>query len=178
MNLREALQSHIETFQNIDIDAIEKVIGVTIQVYRHDGILYAFGNGGSAADANHFVGELVPYGFRAVSLPANPSAVTAIGNDFGYDDVFSRQILTMTRKGDILYAFSTSGTSPNVIKAIESVKDRGVVTVGFTSKRGQKLVDTVDYAIVAPTDNTQRAQEYHEFVYHQIWLALIEEFRK
>ncbi len=124
------------------------------------------GNGGSAADAQHIAAELVGklYTKRrslpAVALTTNTSSLTAIANDFGYDDTFSMQVAGLAQKGDVVIGISTSGNSPNVIKAIQEAKNIGAVTVGFTGDEG-KLAEVADHVLKIPSRDTARIQEAH-----------------
>ncbi|WP_456384911.1 D-sedoheptulose 7-phosphate isomerase [Persephonella sp.] len=132
------------------------------------------GNGGSAADAQHFAAEIVGRfekerkGFAAIALTTDTSALTAIGNDYGFEHVFSRQVEALGQKGDILIGISTSGNSPNVIRAVEVAKEMGIFTVGFLGKDGGKLKDIVDTAFIVPHNRTARIQEVHLTLEHAL----------
>jgi D-sedoheptulose 7-phosphate isomerase len=136
------------------------------------GTLLTCGNGGSAADAQHIAAELggkfyrVRPGLPAVSLTVNTSMLTAIGNDFGYEEVFSRQLEAIGRSGDVLLAISTSGNSANVVKAVEYARTRGIRTIGLTGRTGGRLRDLCDQLIAIPSDDTARIQEGHIAVGH------------
>lgn len=132
------------------------------------------GNGGSAADAQHFAAEIVGRfekerkGYPAIALTTDTSALTAIGNDYGFEYIFSRQVEALGQKGDILIGISTSGNSENVIKAVEVAKDLGIFTVGFLGKDGGKLKDIVDTAFIVPHNRTARIQEVHLTLEHAL----------
>ncbi len=132
------------------------------------------GNGGSAADSQHFAAEIVGRfekerkAFPAIALTTDTSALTAIGNDYGFDKVFSRQVEALGEKGDILVGISTSGNSENVIKAVEKAKEIGIFTVGFLGKDGGKLKDIVDKAFIVRHSNTARIQEVHLTLEHTL----------
>ncbi|WP_211245386.1 D-sedoheptulose 7-phosphate isomerase [Sulfurihydrogenibium subterraneum] len=132
------------------------------------------GNGGSAADSQHFAAEIVGRfekerkGYPAIALTTDTSALTAIGNDYGFDKIFSRQVEALGEKGDILIGISTSGNSKNVIQAVEVAKQIGMFTVGFLGKDGGKLKDLVDKAFIVKSDNTARIQEVHLTLEHSI----------
>ena len=132
------------------------------------------GNGGSAADSQHFAAEIVGRfekerkAFPAIALTTDTSALTAIGNDYGFDKVFSRQVEAIGEKGDILVGISTSGNSENVIKAVEKAKEMGIFTVGFLGKDGGKLKDIVDKAFIVRHSNTARIQEVHLTLEHTL----------
>ncbi len=161
------------------IPLIEKVSDLIIQSLRLGGKLILMGNGGSAADAQHIAAEFVGKynitrkGLPAVALATNSSIITAIGNDFGYDKVFYRQIEALATKNDLIIAISTSGNSKNVIEAIKLAKKKGIVTVGFTGKKGGKMSSLVDLAIKVPSSNTQNIQESHIMLGH-ILVGLVE----
>lgn len=132
------------------------------------------GNGGSAADSQHFAAEIVGRfekerrALPAIALTTDTSALTAIGNDYGFDQIFSRQIEALGQKGDILIGISTSGNSRNVIKAVEKAKEQGLFTVGFLGKDGGKLKSLVDKAFVVKHNNTARIQEVHLTLEHAL----------
>ncbi len=132
------------------------------------------GNGGSAADSQHFAAEIVGRfekerkGFPAIALTTDTSALTAIGNDYGFDQIFSRQVEALGEKGDILIGISTSGNSENIIKAVEKAKKLKMFTIGFLGKDGGKLKDIVDKAFIVKHNNTARIQEVHLTLEHTI----------
>lgn len=138
------------------------------------GKLLACGNGGSAADAQHFVAELVGrmgperQSLPAITLSVDPSAVTAIGNDYGYENVFARQVEGLGRSGDVLLAISTSGRSPNVLRAIRCAHSRGMRVVALVGRAGDALLDDCDVCVRIPSASTQRVQEIHMAVLHAI----------
>ena len=130
------------------------------------------GNGGSAADAQHLAAELSGRYLKerralaGLALTTDTSALTAIGNDYGFDQVFSRQVEALGRPGDLLIGISTSGNSPNVIRAVESAKALGLRTLGLLGRDGGTLKDLVDDALVVPSPVTARIQEVHQMIYH------------
>ena len=136
------------------------------------------GNGGSAADSQHFAAEVVGRfekerkGFSAIALTTDTSALTAIGNDYGFDKVFSRQVEALGQKGDILIGISTSGNSKNVIEAVKVAKGLGIFIVGLLGKDGGQLKDLVDKAFIARSNNTARIQEVHITFIHAICRVL------
>jgi D-sedoheptulose 7-phosphate isomerase len=152
------------------------VLGALLQ--RHKVLL--FGNGGSAADAQHIAAEFVGrFNFDRPALPAlalsvNTSCVTAIGNDYGFDQVFSRQIEALGAPGDVAIGLSTSGNSPNVLRALLVAKKMGLHAVGLTGSSGGKLKEAVDYCICVPSNETPRIQECHILVGHVV-SQLVEE---
>lgn len=132
------------------------------------------GNGGSAADSQHLATEFMIRmshdinrpAIGAIALTTDTSNITAGGNDIGFENIFARNVEGLGNEGDILVAISTSGTSPNVMKAVEMAKSKGMTTIGFLGKDGGKLIDMVDIPIVIPSNNTQRIQEGHITVGH------------
>lgn len=145
-----------------------------IQCYQNQGKILLCGNGGSAADAQHIAGELVArFRFNRPALPAialtvDTSILTAIGNDYGYDEVYARQVEAYGRKGDILIAYSTSGNSPNVLKAVEMAKNLELTSIALTGASGGKLLDMVDLCLQAPSNDTPRIQEVHGLIGHML----------
>jgi len=143
-----------------------------VSTFRAGGRLLAFGNGGSAADAQHLCAELAGRydrerpGLPALALTANSSDVTAIGNDYGFERVFARLVEAHGRPGDAVVAISTSGNSPNVIAGVETARERGLRAVGLLGKGGGRLAAQVDVAISVPSDVTARIQECHIAVIH------------
>jgi len=131
-----------------------------------------FGNGGSAADAQHIAAEFVGrFQMERTPLPAlalttNTSTLTGIGNDYGYENVFARQVEALGREGDIAVGISTSGTSPNVLKALAAAQAKGLVTVALTGRDGKKLKEVARYCICVPADSTPRIQEAHILIGH------------
>jgi D-sedoheptulose 7-phosphate isomerase len=147
---------------------------------RDGGTLFFAGNGGSAADAQHLATEyVVRYqasrpAMRAVALTTDTSLLTACANDMGFDEVFARQVEALARPGDLLVLHSTSGESPNVVRAAQAAKARGVGVVAFLGKRGGQLRNLADVSLVIPTDDTARIQELHLAIEHVI-CDLVEE---
>jgi D-sedoheptulose 7-phosphate isomerase len=156
------------------LDLLVEVAQKCVDVYKNGKKILIAGNGGSAADAQHFAAELVGrYGFDRPSLPSlalttDTSALTAIGNDYGYDYVFSRQLEGLGVEGDLFIGISTSGNSQNVLNAFESAKVRGITTVALVGRDGGKMGKMADYAIIIPSDKTPRIQESHLLVEHII----------
>ena len=156
------------------LDLLVEVAQKCVEVYKNGKKILIAGNGGSAADAQHFAAELVGrYGFDRPSLPSlalttDTSALTAIGNDYGYDYVFSRQLEGLGVQGDLFIGISTSGNSQNVLNAFESAKARGITTVALVGRDGGKMGQMADYAIIIPSDKTPRIQESHLLVEHII----------
>jgi len=147
---------------------------------RGGGKVLTFGNGGSAADAQHLAGELVGRFLRdraalsAIALTTDSSVTTAIANDMGYDSVFRRQVEAHGRPGDVAVGITTSGRSPNVVQALQLARERGLVTLGLTGGGGGRLVGAVDYLIDVPHAETARIQEVHTMVVH-VLCQIVEE---
>lgn len=186
LNIEEIVRRRIEA--NIEIhralltesSIIAEVAQKLIAAYRAGNKVLLFGNGGSAADAQHIAAELVgKYYLDRKPLPAealtvNTSSLTAIGNDYGFDKVFARQIEALGEAGDIAIGISTSGNSANVIEGLRVAKRRGMTTVGLTGTDGGKLKGAADYCLCVPSQDTPRIQEVHILVGH-IWCELIEQ---
>lgn len=142
-----------------------EVARLMIESLRSGGKVIFFGNGGSAQDAGHLAAELMGRfafdrpGLAAISLPDATAAMTAIGNDYSYDEVFARQVLAAGRAGDVVVGLTTSGNSPNVVRALEAAADAGMKTVALTGARGGKVADVAEFCIRVPSDNTGRVQE-------------------
>ena len=169
--LKEAAAAHERMAANAGkIAAVAEVIAASL---KQGGSVLVFGNGGSAADAQHFAAELVGRyekdrkAWPAVALTTDTSALTAIGNDYGFDRVFARQLEALGKKGDVAVGISTSGNSPNVLRALETARDRGLITVALTGKGGQ-AGSIAAHHIAVQEDRTARVQEVHATVLHVI----------
>jgi len=156
------------------ISIVAKVSELLIDAFRRGNKVILFGNGGSAADAQHIAAEFVGrFAFDRPPLPAlalsvNTSCVTAIGNDYGFDLVFSRQLEALAHRGDVAIGISTSGRSPNILRAMATAKKMGLHTVGLTGSSGRELASAVDHCICVPSNETPRIQECHILVGHII----------
>lgn len=159
---------------------IETVATVCVGALGAGNKLLFMGNGGSAADAQHLAGEMVSRfaydrpGLAAFALTTDTSVITAIGNDYGYQHLFARQVQAVGKAGDVLFGITTSGASPNILAAFETARRLGVVTVGFTGNRRARITEMVDYCIEIPSAITPKIQEGHIIVGHII-CGLIEE---
>lgn len=176
------IQDSVRTKEKLAKDCLAEILmlaDVITASLLNGGKVVFFGNGGSAADAQHLAAEFVgKFGIdrgplRGVALTTNTSVLTAIGNDFGFDEVFSRQVVAHVDAGDIVVGISTSGRSKNVIKGIQEARKRGAKTVAFTGSSGGELASLCDYQVKAPSANTQRIQECHIMVGH-ILCGLVE----
>jgi len=158
---------------------IETVARLCVKALRDGNKLLLAGNGGSAADAQHLAAELVSRfyfdrpGLAAVALTTDTSALTAIGNDYGFERLFSRQVDALGRKGDVFIGLSTSGNSPNILKALDEARLKGLVTVGLTGQGGGRMAALCDHCLRMPSSETPRIQEGHIVVGHTV-CALIE----
>ena len=157
-----------------NVSDIAEVALLMINAYKNGRKVVVFGNGGSAADAQHLAAELVcrfeknRQALECVALTTNSSMITAVGNDYGFEKVFSRQVESCAREGDVVIGISTSGNSPNVILALEQAKKQKAVTVAWTGKSGGKMKDKADYSIRVPSDVTARIQEGHLMLIHAL----------
>jgi D-sedoheptulose 7-phosphate isomerase len=152
-----------------EVDAVARRL---IDLYGNDGRLFTFGNGGSAAEAQHLAAELVGRYLRdrrplaATALSADSSAVTCIGNDYSFEDVFERQVRASVRAGDMVIGFTTSGRSANVVRALAAAQESGATTVVFTGGDGTPAADHADHALTVPSESTARIQEMHVLLVH------------
>lgn len=159
---------------------IQQVALKTIEAYKHGNKTLLAGNGGSAADAQHIAGELVSRfyfdreGIPSIALTTDTSIVTAIGNDYGYDRLFARQVQAQGQKGDIFIGISTSGNSANILEALKVCREKGIIGVGLTGASGGKMADLCDYCLKVPSTCTPRIQESHIVIGH-ILCAIVEE---
>lgn len=159
--------------------AVDRAAAIVVDSLRAGGKLLLCGNGGSAADAQHWAGELVSRfhydrpGLAAVALTTDSSILTGIGNDYGYERLFARQIEALGRPGDVLFALSTSGRSPNILAALRTARGMGLRTVGFTGAREGEMDPLCDLLLRVPSASTPRIQEGHEVLGHAI-CAMVE----
>lgn len=170
-----------EIYNNKELmSLIQEVCTKTIEVYKSANKTLIAGNGGSAADAQHIAGEFVSKfyfdrpGLASLALTTDTSIITAIGNDYGYEKLFSRQVQANGVKGDMFIGISTSGNSANVVEALKECKEKGIITVGLTGASGGKMAELCDYCIKVPSNETPRVQEAHILIGHII-CAVVEE---
>ena len=162
------------------IETVEAVSQAVVTAFKADHKVWFCGNGGSAADAQHLAAELSGRFYYdrdplfAEALHVNTSYITAVGNDYGYDEVYARLVRAKGRKGDILFCISTSGNSPNILKAIEVAKNRDILVVGMTGKTGGKMGEMCDFLLNVSSKDTPRIQESHILLGHII-CQLVEE---
>ena len=174
-NVLEEQISNLEYLKsNGYINNLIEVVNIITSSMKNGNKVLICGNGGSAADSQHFAAELVGRfklerkGLPAIALTTDTSVLTCMGNDYGYNSIFSRQVEALGQKGDVLIGFSTSGNSENVILAIEEGKKKGLTTIGFLGKDGGKLKKMVDVDLTFNYSETARTQEHHLMTYHLI----------
>ncbi|XRO75820.1 D-sedoheptulose 7-phosphate isomerase [Methanocaldococcus sp. 28A] len=175
------MKKYFEESANVKIKFIEeneenlkKAIEIILEALKNGNKILICGNGGSAADAQHFAAEIVGRfklerkGLPAIALTTDTSILTAIGNDYGFKKIFERQVEALGKKGDVLIGISTSGNSENVIRAVNKAKEMKIYTIGLLGKGGGNLKDIVDLALIVPSNDTARIQECHLTIYHVI----------
>ena len=173
--VRETIEDHkalVAQFERHGAEIVARIAESIARSLAEGGTLYLCGNGGSAADAQHIAGEFVGR-FRterralpAVALSTDTSVLTCIANDYDYESVFARQVEALVREGDVLWAFSTSGTSPNVLKAAEVARRKGARIIAFTGRSQSPLESLADLCLCADARATARSQEIHQLAYH------------
>jgi D-sedoheptulose 7-phosphate isomerase len=180
--LQRSLQEHLEVIQTLlqtQIIEIERSGEVICAALSQGNKVLLCGNGGSAADAQHIAAELVGRyeldrrAWPSIALTTDSSALTALSNDFGYDEVFARQIQGLAREGDVLIALSTSGASANVIRAAEAAKKLGCRTIALTGGAGEPLASLCDIVVSVPSQRTSRIQEAHIIIGH-LWCEMVD----
>ena len=158
--------------------AVNKAVDLIYETCAASRKLLVFGNGGSSADAQHFTAEFVGRfvaerrALPAIALTTNQAVLTAWSNDYSFDDVFARQIEALGSEGDVAFGISTSGTSVNVLKALERARKRGLKTIGLTAGQGGRIADLCDVLLAVPLTGTARIQEVHLVTYHAICAAV------
>lgn len=173
------INESVRTFTNISKDQhqvvlIENITNTILNAFKSDNKLLLCGNGGSASDAQHIAAELSGRfeidrkPLNAEALHVNSSFVTAVANDYGYEEIYSRMVEAIGKNGDILLALSTSGNSKNIIRAIEKANSLGLITIGFSGNDGGAMQNLCKYNLIIPSDNTARIQEAHILVGHII----------
>lgn len=173
----EAIEAHKKMIVKLKLRGVETITAAAqaiTKALKQNGTVYLCGNGGSAADAQHIAGELVGRFRRerkalaAVALSTDTSVLTSVANDYAYENVFARQVDALMRQGDILWAFSTSGSSANVIAAAKLAKEKGACVLAFTGQANSKLEQIADICFCADDKSTARSQEIHQLAYHII----------
>ena len=169
--INNVLNTHIEAMKTLlesDYNSVmQQIINIQLECLNNGGKILIAGNGGSASDAQHFAGELVGRfllereGMPVIALNTDTSVLTCLGNDYGYNKVFSRQVEALGNPGDVFIGISTSGNSENIIEAVNIAKEKGLKTIGFLGKDGGKLKDICDKSLIIPFKSTARVQEAH-----------------
>ena len=174
-HLEQSLAALERTAQDAALRAtVRSIAADLVAALRSGNKLLIIGNGGSAADAQHIAAEIVGRykqdrpAYAAIALTTDTSALTAIANDYGFEQVFARQVEGLGQRGDVLLALSTSGRSPNILAALRAARARGLVTIGFTGTRGEALRAYCDHLLVAPSDDTAVVQQIHLTIAHAI----------
>lgn len=176
-HLRDLAETAVRTAQALE-QGIADATALVRETLQAGGTLFFAGNGGSAADAQHIATEYtIRYlrnrrALRAIALTTDTSALTAAGNDFSFDEIFSRQVEALGRPGDLLLVHTTSGNSPNCLRAIEAARKVGMKSVALTARDGGKVKGLADVCLVVPTTRTDRAQELHLAIQHAICDAI------
>ncbi|MFE1646639.1 SIS domain-containing protein [Microbacterium sp. P01] len=174
--LDEQLRSYSRVAEDASalLETVRAVGAMLITSFESGGTLYTLGNGGSAADAQHLTGELIGHyrrdrrPLRAITLTTDATVSTCIANDYSFEDVFSRQIEALARPGDVVAAFTTSGRSANVLRALDVARAKGAVAVLFGGGDGGPAVALADHVLLVPSDDTPRIQEMHTFLLHAL----------
>ncbi len=175
-SIENSIAAHIKLCQELSgyIESINTISQALISVLKNKGKILIAGNGGSAADSQHMAAELVGrfkkdrQPIPAIALTTDTSILTAVGNDLGFDKVFSQQVQALGREKDALLILSTSGKSQNLIEAIQAAQAQGIITLALLGKNGGKAKDLADYSLVIPSGNTARIQEMHILIIHII----------
>jgi D-sedoheptulose 7-phosphate isomerase len=168
----------VETARQALAEPFSRLLAACVAAIRSGNKLMLFGNGGSAADAQHIATELtVRYiadraPIAAIALTTDTSALTAAGNDLGFDAIFARQVAALGKPGDVVIGITTSGTSPNVVAALKTARDMGMVTAAFTGRDGGVMPALADVALIVPARSTRRIQEIHILIGHLLCGAL------
>ncbi len=169
------LAAHRDVITRIELELsplIAELATLLVETFSRGGKLLVMGNGGSAADAQHFVAEIVGRfkmerrGLPAIALSTDTSILTALGNDYGFDRIFHRQVEALAVAGDLVIGISTSGNSPNVLQALELAREKGCRTVGLLGKDGGSIKNVCHLALIVPSDDTPRIQEGHITIIH------------
>ncbi len=186
MDIKKIFFEHKELVNHIlesnFLEEVKKLGNICIKALKDDKKIIFMGNGGSAADCQHLAAEIIGKFFKkrkalpAIALTTDTSILTSIGNDFGFEDIFTRQIEALANSGDVVIGISTSGNSINIIKGILVAKEKKAITVCFSGKSGGKLGKICDLTIQVPSDNTARIQEMHILIGHIICEMIDEAF--
>lgn len=182
MNWQEKIAAHQAVFAQLGEQeaTVEAMGAIIVRSLQSGGRIFMAGNGGSAADAQHFAAELTGRfvterrPLAGIALTTDTSALTAIANDYGYDEVFARQLAGLAQAGDVFVGISTSGNSPNVLKALAVAQEKGVHTLGLSGRDGGKMATLCEHCLVVPSRITAHIQEAHIFAIHHL-CALVDQ---
>lgn len=174
--LDDQLTAHIRTAEGAEalLPRVREIGDMLIDAFERGGTLYTFGNGGSAADAQHFTGEVIGHYRRdrrplpAVTLTTDATVSTCIANDYAFEDIFSRQVEALAHPADVVVAFTTSGRSANIVRGLTAARANGATTLLFAGGDGGPSLALADHALLAPSDETPRIQELHTFLLHAL----------
>jgi len=171
--IRESCDVKVELLDQ-QLAALVRLAMLFVDTFRQGGKVVLFGNGGSAAEAQHVAAEFIGrFGVTRMALPAmalttDTSVLSAVGNDFAFEEVFARQVQALVQRGDVVVGISTSGNSENVIRGVLAAREKGATTVGFTGRNGGRLKEVVDFRVAVPSDSTPRIQEAQLNVWHSV----------
>ena len=177
MTIERIIEEHIAVIEQLKqhcISDIEKIARLCQEALINDQTIFFCGNGGSAADSQHLAAEIVGRfvkerrGFPAVAMTTDSSILTAVSNDYGFEQIFVRQVEALVRAGDVVIGLTTSGNSPNVVLAMQKAKQMGAITIGMSGGNGGKLAEYSDVCLIVPSSNTAHIQEAHILVGHII----------
>jgi D-sedoheptulose 7-phosphate isomerase len=175
------LQAQKAALDSIPVDAVAKLIGILQQALLEDRQIFVFGNGGSAANASHFITDLgkgssdkLDKRFRCLSINDNVSWITALGNDYAYEEVFVRQLMNYARRGDVVIVMSVSGNSPNVVRALEWSVQNGLTTIAMVGNQRGRLADIAQEVIVIDSGHYGRVEDAHMGICHMLCYAFME----
>ena len=177
MTIEQIIEEHSRIIQQVRqncLSDIAKIACLCQEALRNKHTIFFCGNGGSAADSQHLAAEIVGRfvkercGFPAMALTTDSSILTAVANDYGYEQIFARQVEALVRAGDVVFGLTTSGNSPNVLLAMEKAKQLGAITIGMSGGNGGHLAGCCDVCLIVPSQNTARIQEAHILIGHII----------
>jgi D-sedoheptulose 7-phosphate isomerase len=180
--IEKYLNAHRAALDSIPAESLAQLIEIFRTAWKEDRQIFVFGNGGSATNASHFATDLgkgasdkLSKPFRVMSLNDNTGWITALGNDYSYDDIFVRQLMNFARPGDIAFVMSVSGNSPNLVKALQWSKEKGLITIAMVGEKRGKLAEIADHALVVEDGHYGRAEDTHMTMSHMICYAFIEQ---
>lgn len=180
--IEKYLKAHKAAIDSIPVDAVARLVEVFRAAWEEDRQIFVFGNGGSGTNASHFAIDLgkgasdkLSKPFRVMSLNDNTSWITALGNDYSYEDIFVRQLMNYARPGDLAFTMSVSGNSPNVVKALQWAKEKGLVTIAMVGQKKGRLAAIAAHVLVVEDGHYGRAEDAHMTMSHMICYAFIEQ---